>query len=82
MFITEATTGTQSTKTTKSTMSSAHTTKSTAAPKPPTPKPKHGFDGGSFGGGIALGLVLAAIIVIAYRCYIMRHKAKGYGDVQ
>ena len=52
----------------------------TVAPSP-TPKPKKGgFDGGSFGGGIALGAGIAIILYIAYRIYASR-KTSGYSTM-
>lgn len=53
-------------------------TVSTTKSPPSTPKPSRRFDGASFGGGIALGLGIAIILIVAYRCYNMRRNAR-YG---
>ncbi|XP_060588172.1 sialomucin core protein 24-like isoform X2 [Ruditapes philippinarum] len=49
----------------------------TLPPGNPTPAPQKGFDGGSFGGGIALGIGLCIIIFVVYRVYASRRQG-GY----
>ncbi|KAH3728629.1 hypothetical protein DPMN_054588 [Dreissena polymorpha] len=40
----------------------------------PTPAPQ-GFDGGAFGGGIALGIGICVILIVAFICYTRRKGA-------